>query len=151
MVCETVNKNGNSHDQLIGRKFISGIAAQDHCNLGHDVSGLFKVCSTSQLHLKSDEAHQFGLVPKVPIYVWLGGAKLHGWDPWDVRLSPSIMQLFVYLEVTPSIASILHLHKNRIKRAIFVGSVPQMPNSKALFSVFSVFVCFCSRCFRFRL
>ena len=39
------------------------------------------------------------------------------------NLSPSIMQLFVYLEVTPSIASILELKRKRIKRAIFVGSV----------------------------
>lgn len=38
------------------------------------------------------------------------------------RSFPSIMQLFVYLEVTPSIASILELKRKRIKRAIFVGS-----------------------------
>ena len=40
------------------------------------------------------------------------------------HLRPSILQLFVYLEVTPSIASILQLKRRRIKRAIFVGSVP---------------------------
>lgn len=38
------------------------------------------------------------------------------------RSLPSILQLFVYLEVTPSIASILQLKRRRIKRAIFVGS-----------------------------
>ncbi|CAK9067185.1 unnamed protein product [Durusdinium trenchii] len=58
------------------------------------------------------------------------GLPLAHWDrllrsDWRnyARSFPTILQLFVYLEVTPSIGSLLQLQPSRMKRAIFVGSV----------------------------
>ena len=40
--------------------------------------------------------------------------------------SPTILQLFVYLEVIPTLAGILNRNPQRIKRAILVGSATSM-------------------------